>query len=73
MDNVAKTSYLACFKLTRGWNNVDNVYQTLSNEFLRGENVDNVAKTSFLACFKLTRGWHNVDNVCSNLFNETLK
>ena len=54
MDNVANSSFLACFKLTKAWNSVDNVYQTLSNEFLKGDNVDNVAKTSFLACFKLT-------------------
>ena len=52
---------------------MDNVYQTLSNEFLKGDNVDNVAKTSFLAYFKLTKGWHNVDNVCLSLFNELIK
>ena len=63
MDNVAKTSFLACFKLTRGWNNVDNVYQTLSNEFLKGDNVNDIVKKSILAYFKLTRGWQNVDNI----------
>ena len=63
MDNVVKMSVLACFKLTRGWHIVDNVYLSILNEILKWNNVDNVVKTSVLASFKLTRGWHNVDNV----------
>ena len=52
---------------------MDNVYQTLSNEILKLDNVDNVAKTSFSACFKLIIGWNNVDNVYQTLSNEFLK
>ena len=61
--NSAKITVLACFKLTRGWHNMDNVYLSIFDELLKLENVDNVVKTSILACFKLTRGWHNVDDV----------
>ena len=63
MNRVDKTSILACFKVSIGWNRVNNVNLSLSNKIPKWNRVNRVDKTSILACFKLSTGWNRVNNV----------